>query len=261
VRIEDVAMGCAVSLVVGALFWPRGAAGALRTALAEAYAQCAAYLRTATESGAVDGTPEETEVAGARAAAAARRLDDAFREYLAERGRKRLSLAQVASLLTGVAGLRLTAEAVSDLWTDAGSARVDTPRSQLELIVTTERVTNWFAALAQAMTGVGAVPRRLPQDGASASRLVEALSQDLESVSAPDASVKAHTVRLVWTSDHVDAARHLQDLVEQPARTAAQHPDAGFHLPAWLRPGSAADDAAPGVRREEAPGTGEPVRG
>jgi uncharacterized membrane protein YccC len=222
VRIEDVAIGCAVSLVVGALFWPRGAAGALRRALAEAFADCAAYLRAAAESGtAVDGAAEEVGTAKSRAAAAARRLDDAFREYLAERGNKRLSLAQVASLLTGVAGLRLTAEAVSDLWAGAGLTRIDTPRAQLELIVTTERVTNWFAAMAQAMTGAGTVPRAFPQDGASASRLVEALSQDLESASAPDASVKAQTVRLGWTSDHVDAARRLQDLVEQPARTAA----------------------------------------
>jgi uncharacterized membrane protein YccC len=223
VRVEDVAIGCAVSLVVGALFWPRGAAGALRQALAEAYADCAAYLRTAAESGtAVAGAAEEVGTARSRAAAAARRLDDAFREYLAERGDKRLSLAQVASLLTGVAGLRLTAEAVTELWAGAGSARIDTPRAQLELIVTTERVTNWFAAVAQAITGAGTVPRAFPQDDASASRLVEALSQDLESVSALDASVKAQTVRLGWTSDHMDAARRLQDLVEQPARTATR---------------------------------------
>jgi uncharacterized membrane protein YccC len=224
VRIEDVAIGCAVSLVVGAVFWPRGAAGALRRALAEAYADCAAYVRAAAESGtAIEGAADEVGPARLRAAAAARRLDDAFREYLAERGNKRLSLAQVAALLTGVAGLRLTADAVSDLWAGAGSTRIDTPRSRLELIVTTERVTNWFAAMAQAMTGAGSVPRAFPQDGASASRLVEALSQDLdESADAPDASVKAQTVRLGWTSDHVDAARRLQDLVEQPARAAAR---------------------------------------
>jgi uncharacterized membrane protein YccC len=263
VRIEDVAIGCAVSLVVGALFWPRGAAGALRRALAEAYAACAAYLRTAAENGtAADGTAKEVDAAGSRAADAARRLDDAFREYLAERGNKRLSLAEIVSLLTGVAGLRLTAKAVSDLWAGAGSDRVDTPRAHLELIVTTERVTNWFTAMAQAMTGAGTVPRVLHQDGASASRLVAALSQDLESVSAPVSSVKAHTVRLVWTSDHVDAARRLQDLVEQPARTAANQSDhVGLPLPSWLRPGSADADASSGVRGEGAPGTGEQVHG
>jgi uncharacterized membrane protein YccC len=228
VRIEDVAIGCAVSLVVGALFWPRGAAGALRQALAEAYGECAAYLRAAAESGAAtDRSAEGVTPAGMRAAAATRRLDDAFREYLAERGRKRLSLDQVAALLTGDVGLRLTAEAVTDLWAGAGSDHVDTPRAQFALIVTTERVTNWFAAMAQALTGIGTVPHALPRDGASAKRLVEALSEDLGSVSAPDPSVRAHTVRLVWTGDHMDAARRLQDLVEQPARTASRAPANG----------------------------------
>jgi hypothetical protein len=80
-------------------------------------------------------------------------------------------------------------------------------------------------------------------------------------VEARNAPVRERTVRLVWTSDHVDAARRLQDLVEQPARTAAQYPNAGFQLPAWLRPGSATDQGDAGVRREDAPGTGEPVRG
>ena len=43
-RVEDVAIGCAVSLVVGLLFWPRGAAAALRQAIAEAYQESARYL-------------------------------------------------------------------------------------------------------------------------------------------------------------------------------------------------------------------------
>jgi uncharacterized membrane protein YccC len=222
VRVEDVAIGCAVSLLVGTLFWPRGAAGVLRQALTEAYAGCAAYLRIAVESGtAPDGSRIEADEAASRAAAAARRLDDAFRQYLAERGHKRLSLAEVAALLTGVAGLRLTAQAVSDLWSGNKPTRIDVPRAQLEVIVLTERVTNWFAAMAQAMTGSGAVPRALGRDGTTGQRLVEALEEDLGTVVAPDDSVRGHTVRLVWTSDHVDTARRLQMLVEAPARTVA----------------------------------------
>jgi uncharacterized membrane protein YccC len=234
VRIEDVGIGCAVSLVVGALFWPRGAAGALRRALAEAYAECAAYLRTAAERGS-SIEASAVDAVRLRAAAAARRLDDAFREYLAERGRKRLSLAEVGSLLTGVAGLRLTADAVSDLWSGSEPGRLDTPRAHLELIVTTEQVTNWFAAMAQAIIGTGTVPRALPPDGSSSPRLVGALTQDLESGSASGASVRAHTVRLVWANDHVDVARRLQGLIERPARTAADSPPRGGVPPAVLR--------------------------
>ncbi|MCW2968839.1 MAG: hypothetical protein JWM71_2611 [Solirubrobacteraceae bacterium] len=259
VRIEDVAIGCAVSLVVGTLFWPRGAAGALRRALAEAYADAAAYLRTAAESGVGEASPDDARAAGSRAAAAARRLDDAFREYLAERGRKRLSLAEVASLLTGVAGLRLTAEAVFDLWATRGGDRLDTPRAQLELIIATERVTNWYAAMAQAMAGAGTVPRALPHDGASARRLVEALSTDLEPAAATPAAVNAQTVRLVWTSDHVDAARRLQELVERAAGTASRYPNDSVRLPAWLRAGSA-PSAGGNVTDDDPVGAVEPTR-
>jgi uncharacterized membrane protein YccC len=246
VRIEDVAIGCAVSLAVGALFWPRGAAGAFGTALAEAYAESAAYLRTAAET---EGSPD-LPAARSRASAAARRLDDAFREYLAERGPKRLSLAEVATLLTGVAGLRLTAEAVADLWDGAGPSRPDTPRARLELVVATERVTNWFAAMAQAMAGAGTVPHAFPDDGVSASRLVAALRDDLASTAAADDLVRAHTVRLVWASDHVDVARRLQELVERPARTAVDRGDtAVLPLLPWQRRSADDDPEGTGTSR------------
>jgi hypothetical protein len=51
VRVEDVAIGCAVSLGVGLLFWPRGAAAALGTSLSEAYEESAHYLASAVEFG------------------------------------------------------------------------------------------------------------------------------------------------------------------------------------------------------------------
>ena len=47
---------------------------------------------------------------------ASRRLDDAFRTYIAERGAKPIPLAEVTTLATGVVALRLAADAVLDLW-------------------------------------------------------------------------------------------------------------------------------------------------
>ena len=43
-RIEDVAIGCLVSLVVGVLFWPRGASSVVGDDLADAFRRGAAYL-------------------------------------------------------------------------------------------------------------------------------------------------------------------------------------------------------------------------
>src|SRR6202034_3540196 len=83
VRIEDIALGVGVSLVVGVLFWPRGAAPALRRALAEAYTASAAYLASTVRFGMSrddPGTPALPALAGdtlagdaARSAAASRR--------------------------------------------------------------------------------------------------------------------------------------------------------------------------------------------
>ena len=161
VRVEDVALGCAVSLVVGILFWPRGAASALGDALAEAYSASAAYLRSAVEFGSVrcDGrlaAVPRPEYENQLAAAAARRLDDAFREFLAERGAKRLGLADVTTLITGVAGLRLAADAVLDLWErEDGTSTGDRGAARQELDTAGERVADWYDSLANALAGGG----------------------------------------------------------------------------------------------------------
>src|SRR5499433_3588523 len=181
VRIEDVALGVGVSLVVGVLFWPRGAAPALRQALAQAYADGAGYLASTVRSGTArgdPGTPALPAVAGdaARAAAASRRLDDAFRTYLAERGAKRFPLADVAGLVTGVVGLRLEADAVLDLWRGGdGQAGGDVAAARHEILGTAERVTGWYDRLATTMITGGELPQPLAHDKAADGRLVRAV--------------------------------------------------------------------------------------
>src|SRR5207247_2499676 len=48
-RIEDVAIGCAVSLVVGVLFWPRGVSSVVGDDLADAFRTGASYLTQAVD--------------------------------------------------------------------------------------------------------------------------------------------------------------------------------------------------------------------
>jgi uncharacterized membrane protein YccC len=222
VRIEDVAIGCAVSLVVGAVFWPRGAGAALGAALADAYSISAAYLRSAVEFGTVrcDGslaTVEPPRDESLRAAAAARRLDDAFREFLAERGTKHVPLVNVTALLTGVAGLRLAADAVLDLWErEDGASAGDRAAARRELSAAGERVADWYDRLAAALAGGNAeVPEPLTRDLDADSRLIEAARNDLN---GEDGRGSATAVRMIWSGDHLDAARRLQASVVEPAR-------------------------------------------
>jgi uncharacterized membrane protein YccC len=223
VRIEDVAIGCAVSLVVGVLFWPRGAASALSIALAGAYAETARYLSSAVTFGVLrcdemlpSAPPPREE--SLRAAAASRRLDDAFRSYLAESGTKHLPLPEVTTLLTGVTVLRLSADAVVDLWSrDDGKPSGDRTAARTEVLAAVGQVTAWYQAMAAALTGSGAIPAELAPDLAADGRLVDAVRHDL---TGRDGQGTAIAVKMIWTADHVAVARRLQGRIAGPVRIA-----------------------------------------
>ena len=216
-RIEDIAIGCAVSLLVGLLFWPRGAMGALRGALAEAYTDSAQYLADAVDFGMLrcDERPPSTAAptapaeANVRAAAASRRLDDAFRTYLAERGPKPIPLADVTNLVTGVVGLRLAADAVLDLWRrDDGGAGGDRAAARREILGTSDLVVGWYGEFATSLLVAGTAPQPLSRAALPDAGLVDALRRDLLSADGRTTSTAA---RMIWTGDYLDAVRRLQD--------------------------------------------------
>jgi hypothetical protein len=223
-RLEDVALGCAVSLLVGALFWPRGAGAALRRALSEAYADSADYLARAVDFGMRSrevSSPSPAAPTGdaARAAAATQRLDDTFRGYLAERGAKPVPLAEVTRLLTGVSSLRLAADAILDLWQHGdGAATGDRSAARHELLASSELVKHWYADLAVSLASGGTPREPLPDDRVAEQRLVAAVRRDLR----VDGREATTAIRTIWTGDHLDAARRLQRLIVEPARLATE---------------------------------------
>jgi uncharacterized membrane protein YccC len=226
-RVEDIAIGCAVSLVVGVLFWPRGARAALRQALAEAYTDSAGYLARAVDFGVACCDPARGLIPAKaptgealRAAAAARRLDDAFRGYLAEPGAKPLPLPEVTSLITGVAGIRLAADAVTELWArDNGTlAGSDRTLARQELVSSSELVKDWYDELAASLLTEQPLPEPLSHDRIADGRLVAAVRHDL---TGADGRASQTAVRMIWTGDHLDAVRRLQTTVIGPARDAA----------------------------------------
>jgi hypothetical protein len=81
-RVQDVAMGCAVSLVVGLLFWPRGASSVVGDDLADAFRRGAAYLTQAVDWAL--GTRSDPPDTAAAAVTAGMRLDEALRGSLAQ---------------------------------------------------------------------------------------------------------------------------------------------------------------------------------
>jgi Fusaric acid resistance protein-like len=240
VRIEDVLLGCAVSLVVGVLFWPRGAGAALRKALADAYGESAHYLQEAVAFAMLccdfsSPAPSAPGDEGVRAAAASRRLDDAFRTYLTERGPKPVPLAEITTLITGAAALRLAGDAVLDLW-ERGEHRAqgDRAAARAELLAGGARVSDWYDELAGCLADARTVPDPLAQDDASAVRFVAAVRHDLLD---RDGHATATAVRMIWTGDHLDAARRMQALLIEPARatTDAEGLSPLARIRAWRR--------------------------
>ena len=233
-RVEDIAIGAGVSLAVGILFWPRGAAAALSKALSEAYADSARYLAAAVEYGMLrfdiagtDAIENSASVDTAslvptqqaiRAAAAARRMDDTFREYLVERGAKKVPLAEITRLVSGVTGLRLAADAVLDLWErDEDPVSGDRAAARMELLRSVEHIRNWYDDLAGSLDGARTIPPTLERDPDADNRLVLAVQHDLRD---EDGKATATAVRMIWTGDHLDAVRRLQPSLLQPALAA-----------------------------------------
>jgi len=214
IRIEDVALGCAVSLVVGALFWPRGAAASLRQTLSDAYRESMRYLEAAVTYGAGGEAAGEPRAEATRAAAASRRLDDAFRTYLAERGAKRRPLAEVSASVTGVAGLRQASDAIVELWRGQPTADAHTAEAKAALDEALRRLHTWYAELASQLVARGPLPEPIPADPEMVERLAGAV---LESqATADDMHDTPTAIRLIWTADYLEVVSRLETVIVPP---------------------------------------------
>jgi uncharacterized membrane protein YccC len=209
-RIEDVALGCAVSLVVGVLFWPRGAGALVADDLADALRAAGGYVTDAANWAL--GVRHEIPVASSAIAAGAR-LDDAMRGFLAEQGAKKLPKEILWRLGAGALRARLTGHSLAGLPNPA--ADPDPVRSSLG--AQADQVAAWYDYLASRLdrTDHGTVPVLAPPrfrdpvagGGTSVGDLGEAL----------------------WVSEHLrHLTSRLADLVEPAQLVAAQR-----HRPWW----------------------------
>jgi hypothetical protein len=213
VRIEDVALGCAVSLVVGLLLWPRGASATLRQSIADAIDTSVGYLHSAVAYGlsrcdAATSAAEDPVVARAGAQAAARRLDDAFREFLSEQGAKSVTLSDVGTLIAGVTAVRTTADSIQDLWSTHDVKSSSDRRVVREALSQgTQSVADWFAELSSVLLGSDATLSEPDDFNVSFPELVTTVRHDLSDV---EGSGTAVAFKIVWTDDYLRQLHQLQ---------------------------------------------------
>ncbi|HEX5116682.1 MAG TPA: FUSC family protein [Pseudonocardiaceae bacterium] len=140
-RIEDVALGCAVSLAVGVLFWPRGAGALVADDLADALRSSGTYLTYSANwaLGLRDAVPSASAAIGASV-----RLDDALRGFLAEQGAKRVPKEDLWRVVGAAMRARLTAHSL------AGLPRPDTEPDPLRTSIghQADQLAAWYDHLA-----------------------------------------------------------------------------------------------------------------
>jgi uncharacterized membrane protein YccC len=221
VRIEDVAIGFAISLGVGLLFWPRGAAALLLECLAAAYARNADYV-VAAERELVEGAGAPASAAAA-SAAAAHRLDDAYRQALAERAARSDGSASVGPLVAGTARLRRAAQSLSAL-----ARMTDSPHKlgQCGANLDTEvhALRAWYVTLGDALVRGTTVPPPHVRDTEGRRRLVDCVR---EAISSGDRTRVRPALDLIWASQHLDTLWELEEHLGSHAARASPSGRAG----------------------------------
>jgi uncharacterized membrane protein YccC len=218
IRIEDVGLGFAISLGVGLLFWPRGAAALLRRDLADAYARGVDYV-VATARQVIEGGEPETVARAERAAdAVGHRLDDVFRQYLAERSATGVNIEYVAGLVGGAARVRRAARSLTSLGRMAnGQARLRRCGENLDREL--HAVQTWYVALGYALINDHPVPPPHIRDTEGRNHLLTCVRDAARS--RDKATVQAALV-LLWASQHLDNLWRLeQHLGENPGTASS----------------------------------------
>jgi uncharacterized membrane protein YccC len=220
VRIQDVAIGCAVSLVVGVLFWPHGAGAVVGDDLADAFRRGSAYLRQAVDWGL--GSRREPPDAGIATMTAGLRLDDALRGYLTEQGAKRTSKEDLWSLVMAAIRLVLAANSLAGI----PDPDPQPPGTHDVLVQATRELTGFYEQVAdQVGQSGGTYPARTARrDGSSGGRAEEPVEvpslAELDSapVQPPSGDPAQRLSRALWIREHL---RHLdQHAHEMPVPAA-----------------------------------------
>jgi uncharacterized membrane protein YccC len=221
VRAEDVAIGLAISLGVGILFWPRGAAALVRQDLATAYASAADYLAAAARQ-LIDARSSQEAAHAARAAAdvAVRRLDEAFRQYLGERSATAVNPEDIAALVSGASRVRRAAESLTVLARMAnGDNGLDGCGQTLDREL--QGLRTWYSAFGFALMSGGVLPPPHIYDEEDARQLLSCVRDATRG--GGQATVNA-AVALLVASQHLKNLSRLETLLSERAnaiRTAS----------------------------------------
>jgi uncharacterized membrane protein YccC len=233
VRIEDVAIGCGVSLLAGLLLWPRGAADVLHEALGDAYVVAARYLDLTISSLLGGDGADRVDAAARDAAESAARLDETMREYLVERSSARHDIDGLARLVGGAASVRRVARQLQDAHQLAPLAPLDARAPWVAEacgVFDTEWRSRraWFerfgTAIAAAVEPPAPEPAAPPLAEGATSRLARGPGPAVHLDPSDGAGEIPPGLAIAWTERFLGFLLELEPPLSAAAESALEHP-------------------------------------
>jgi uncharacterized membrane protein YccC len=220
IRLEDVSIGFGISLLVGLLFWPRGAATLLRLSIAAGIAASARYVAAAMEGVLAGGAQDEMAASETETLSTQNRLDAALRQRLAERSSVDAPVAEISSLATATTRIQRTAEALQTLVRRIG----DAPRPQAAggLLADADGLRDWYVSFGDAFGAHTPVPPPTPPDPLVHPAMLQAVR---ESAAHPDTRGGLAALACAWVGLHIDQLRRMQARVADAAAALQQPPE------------------------------------
>ena len=222
VRVEDVAIGFAISLGVGLFFWPRGAATLLRHDLAAAFVAGADYVVATIHQliGRAEGPEGASDRRGADAAL--HRLDDTFRQYLTERAATAFNVEDIAALVSSAGRLRRSAESLAAL-SEIGDGGAALASCGTNLERELNAMQAWYVSLGRALAEPRTVPPAHLPDTDGRRRLLDCIRSAARSRDKPALHA---ALLLLWAAEHLENLRRLETYIATRANAQqAQQPE------------------------------------
>jgi uncharacterized membrane protein YccC len=217
VRVEDIAIGAAVSLLVGVLAWPRGTTAILRRAIGSAYLGAAHQLDATIAALLGEGEQAQASLAAREAFDTAQLLDAAVRDYIATRTSVRGRLHDLTVLTTGASRLRRVARLLQDTnvlirLTPVGDDMPRLARARDAFDLERHARCDWYESLGTAISQ--AVPPPEPEPGRE--RTGEDMDGPIRTVVLEQmtAGGKLHPgLAIAWAHRHLDVLTDVEPML------------------------------------------------
>jgi hypothetical protein len=188
----------------------------VRRELAAAYARGADYV-VATAREVIEGRASDDAARAAEAAdAALHRLDDAFRQYLAERRPTTMNMEEVGALVGGASRVRRAGGSLTALRRMAdGTTRLERCGHNLDREL--HALHSWYVALGLALVDDGPVPPPHMRDEEGSEQLLACVR---EAARGRDKATVDAALVLLWAGQHLDNLWGLEGHLGERARAA-----------------------------------------